>query len=163
MCACTYVSVKLRNVNLRSRSGTRASLIRALYEDVNGGWSWGRGGGGGGATFLGDGGWGGQRGWAFTMYEIGLVTLRKKKQRSHAVHCRSQESRRRTRQSSEVESTYWRVFTSQVLLIELPLNQQCTICDTCTVCPTNMRNAHRNIGTWHSAMHHMDVFSYLHH
>ena len=35
-----------------------------------------------------------------------LATLRKK-----AVHRRNQESKKRTRKSSKVESTYWRVFT----------------------------------------------------
>ena len=49
MYICTYVSVTLRNVNLRSHSETQASLIRVLHKDA-------------GTTFLGDAGQGGQCG-----------------------------------------------------------------------------------------------------
>ena len=56
------------------------------------------------------------------------------------VHRRSKKSKKRTRKSSKVGSTYWRVFTSQVLFFGLPLNQQHTISDTCH--PTRMQNAH---------------------
>ena len=50
-----------------------------------------------------------------------LATLTKKKAK-RSVHHRSQESKKRTTKSSKVESTYWRVSTSQVLFFWPPLN-----------------------------------------
>ena len=62
-----YVSVTLKNVNLRSRSECRcahqASLICGLHGDV-------------GTTFLGDGERGGHRAWAFATYILGGVKCR---------------------------------------------------------------------------------------
>ena len=43
-----------------------------------------------------------------------LATVTKKKAK-RSVDRRSQESKKRTTKSSKVESTYWRIFTSQVL------------------------------------------------
>ena len=71
-----------------------------------------------------------------------LATLTKKKAK-RSVHRGSQESKKRTRKSSKVESTYCRVLTSQVLLFWLPLNQQCTISDNCSARPTCIRDAWR--------------------
>ena len=88
-----------------------------------------------------------------------LVTLRKKKAK-RSVHRRNQESKKRTR-SSKVENTHWRVFTSQVLFFWFPLvlNQQRTISDTCSACPTHMRNAHRHTDTWRGTRHHTHAYS----
>ena len=69
-----------------------------------------------------------------------LATLTKKKAKRWD-HCRSQESKKRTTKSSKVESTFWRVSTSQVLFFWLPLNQQCKISDNCSAHPTCMRDA----------------------
>ena len=68
------MSVTLNNVNLRSCLGMSICahaqelrchcMIHALHEDV-------------GTTFLGNGGWGGQRVWAFAMYALGGVKCKK--------------------------------------------------------------------------------------
>ena len=55
-----------------------------------------------------------------------LATLTKQKAK-RSVHRRSQESKKRTAKSSKVESTYWKVSTSQIFFW-LPLNQQCKAC-----------------------------------
>ena len=47
------------------------SLIRALHEDVNGGWGWGWA-----TMFLGGGGRGGQHDWVFIAYIFGGVQCR---------------------------------------------------------------------------------------
>ena len=47
-----------------------------------------------------------------------LATLTKNKTK-RSVHRRSQESKKRTRKSSTVESTYWRFFTSQEFRLTL--------------------------------------------
>ena len=68
-----------------------------------------------------------------------LATLTKKAKKS--VHRRSQ-----------AKSMYWKVFTNQVMFFWLPvLYQQRTISDTCSTCPTHMRNAHRYTGAWYGA------------
>ena len=74
-----------------------------------------------------------------------LVTLTKKKAK-RSVHRTSQENKKKTRKSSKEESTYWRVFTSQVLLA--PTNQQCGV----------PRNTHRHTGTWHSTRYHTHAY-----
>ena len=66
----------------------------------------------------------------------------------------SQESKKRTRKSSKVEFTHWRVFTNQIFFFWLPLNQQHTISDICSVCPNHMLKAHRHTGAWHGARNH---------
>ena len=103
----TCVSVKLRNVNLRYRLGMSIRdqartgyWIRALQDDV-------------GTIFLGDGGRGGQRGWPFATYKFSgakcLLNAADGWQLwEKSAHRRNQESDRRTRRSSKVESTYWR-------------------------------------------------------
>ena len=115
MYVCTWRSRSGMSICTHARN--RASLKR---EDVDGRWSWG------GQHFLPmevredstAGPW--QRTYlvessAETSDECSqrLVTRTKKAKRS--VHRRSQESKKTTRKSSKVESTYWKVFTSQVL------------------------------------------------
>ena len=157
MCVCTYVrmyvSVNLRNVNLHSRSGTQASLIRELHENVE-------------TTFFGNAWRGRQHSWALQHMYLAesngemsaecsqlLATLRKKKSKK-SVHSRSQESKKRTRKSWKhvLESLHKPGISSSyrcfVLFFGLPLNQQHTISDTCSVCPTCMCNAHRHTGAW---------------
>ena len=51
-----------------------------------------------------------------------LATLTKNKTKTpgkRSVHLRNQESKKRTRKSSTVESTYWRFFTSQVFRLTI--------------------------------------------
>ena len=43
-----------------------------------------------------------------------LATLRKRKQRTKSMYSRSQEGKKRMRESAKEKSTLWRVFTSQV-------------------------------------------------
>ena len=113
--------------------------------------------------------WGGQRFWVM---EDGKDSAARPSQRTYLVESsaemsaeccqpthRRQESKKRTRKSSKVESTYWRVFTSQVFFFSLPLTQQCTISDTCSAHPTHMRNTHRHTDAWRSMRHHTHVYS----
>ena len=91
-----------------------------------------------------------------------LVTLTKNKTKRPVNH-RSQESKKRTRKCSIVQSTYWRFFTSQVfgltlhvkyccfvLLFGLLLNKQCL-----TPAP-RAPSAH---GAWSGARHHTHAYS----
>ena len=163
---CAYMSVTLRNGNLRyclgmsiwghaknvnlcSRSGIgrhwNVHYARASTEDGVAG--------GGGQRFLMEEGEDSMAGPSQCMYlaessaetsaehSWWLATLMKtKKQKS--VHHRSQERKNITK-SSKVESAYQSVSTSQVLFFWLPLNQQCKISDNCSTCPTHMHNARR--------------------
>ena len=77
----TYVAVTLRNVNLWSRSECQFALtlrndLSVTDTCVTRGRRWRTELGG--MMFLGDGGWGGQCGWAFAMYLIGGVECRNK-------------------------------------------------------------------------------------
>ena len=155
-----YVAVMLRNVNLCSCSEigrhwnihyTRTSMKKEVS------WRWRTGG---------------QRGWAFALYVFGGVKCTNecwtqpmagnsdKEKAKRSVHRRSQESKKRTRKSSKVESTYWTVFTSQVLFFRLPLlNQQCPFSDTCSMRPTHMCNVQTRTGTWRGTRCHMHAYS----
>ena len=124
--------------------------IRALHDEV-------------GTTFLADGRRGGQRDWPFATYVFAersaqtsaersprLPTLRKKKQRSQPT-VESQESDRRTRKSSKVESTYWRFFTSQVfrLTLHVTVVLYCSLGSHYTKRATPDTCAARPIRAWH--------------
>ena len=137
VCAHTYMVVMLRNVNLRSclgmtiyphtwnvnlcsRSGIghhwNVHYTRTSMKDwVSWRWRTGR-----------------TVGWTFAIYVFSGVKRRNEhwmqpttgnseKKSKEVVHCRSQESKRRKRMGSKVKSTYWRVFTSQVLFFWLQL------------------------------------------
>ena len=140
----------LRNVNLRSHSGTqvcytrmsrRCFLVMEDTEDSAAGPSQ--------HPYLAE-----SNAETSAEHSRRLSSLRKVAKES--VHCRSQESKKRT-SSSKVESIYWRTFTSHVLahsscyycfvrFFGLPLNKQHTTSDTCSVCPTCMCNAPRHTG-----------------
>ena len=84
------------------------------------------------AMFLGDGGQGGQCGWAFTyLAKLSaersqlLATLRKRKQKSQSTIevKRVQEEDKNSKEESMSNHSF-------VLFFGLPLNQQCTVSDT---------------------------------
>ena len=139
-----------RNVNLRSRSGIgchwNVHYMRTLMEDGVGGdvsWRWRTG-----------------RTVRLALRNVrifGGVKCRnecwtqptasdsdkEKKQRGQSTVEAKRAIKNRTRKSSKVKSTYGRVSTSQVLFFWLPLNQECKISDNCSVRPTRMRDAWR--------------------
>ena len=129
MCVCTYVLVTLRNVNwryclgmsiwghaqnvnLRSCPGRISdTCITRRWNDISWWWKMGRTA----RLVLRDCGvkcinecW--------TQLTAGNSERKKAKK---SAHHRCQQSDRRTRKSSKVESTYWRFFTSQVFRLTL--------------------------------------------
>ena len=113
----TYVSVTLRNVNLRSRPGriSDPTYITQRWDDV----FWATedredsAAGPSQRTYLAE-----SSAEASAERSRQLATLTNNKIK-RSVHGRSQESKKRTRKSSTVESTYWKFFTSQVFRLTL--------------------------------------------
>ena len=119
-CICMYVSVTLRNVNLRSPPGrmsdtciTRRFLATEDGEDNMAGPLQ--------HMYLGS-----QR-EAMRINKCWMQpTIGDSEKKKNSAHRWNQESDRRTRKSSKVESTYWRFFTSQVFRLTLQVPLFCT-------------------------------------
>ena len=126
------------DVNLCSPWGRISDMCitRRRWDDVSWGWRTGRTArlalhNDVGTMFLGNGGRGGQRDWPFTMYifvEPSLwkspehsrrLTTENKKQKSQPAVEANRVTEEQDRVESEVESTYWRFFITQVFRLTL--------------------------------------------